>query len=140
MLARIAGAVRFKEPLSFHTSLRLGGPAEFFVVPRDLEDVRYALDFADREDLPVIVIGGGNNMLVSDCGVQAVVLKLQGVLARAEFDGDRSEARVPAAPGDPLAHFARERVQALQHLFGWRIGRLARYQRLGGGARRRFVF
>ncbi|PYO54007.1 MAG: UDP-N-acetylenolpyruvoylglucosamine reductase, partial [Candidatus Rokuibacteriota bacterium] len=31
----------------------------------------------------------GNNMLVSDCGVQAVVLKLQGVLARAEFDGDR---------------------------------------------------
>ena len=89
MLARIAGAVRFKEPLSFHTSLRLGGPAEFFVVPRDLEDVRYALDFADREELPVIVIGGGNNMLVSDCGVQAVVLKLQGVLARAEFDGDR---------------------------------------------------
>src|SRR5438093_5532292 len=89
MLARIAGAVRFKEPLSFHTSLRLGGPAEFFVVPRDLEDVRYALDFADREEVPVIVIGGGNNMLVSDCGVQAVVLKLQGVLARAEFDGDR---------------------------------------------------
>src|SRR6266498_3065099 len=89
MLGRIAGAVRFKEPLSFHTSLRLGGPAEFFVVPRDLEDVRYALDFADREELPVIVIGGGNNMLVADCGVQAVVLKLQGVLARAEFDGDR---------------------------------------------------
>jgi len=88
MLARIAGAVRFKEPLSFHTSLRLGGPAEFFVVPRDLEDVRYALDFADREELPVIVIGGGNNLLVSDCDLQAVVLKLQGVLARAEFDGD----------------------------------------------------
>ena len=37
MLARIAGAVRFKEPLSFHTSLRMGGPVDFFIVPRDVE-------------------------------------------------------------------------------------------------------
>ena len=88
MLGRIAGAVRFKEPLSFHTSLRIGGPAEFFIVPQDLDDVRHALAFADQEDLPLIVIGGGNNMLVSDRGVMAVVLKLQGVLSRAEFHGD----------------------------------------------------
>ena len=46
MLARIAGDVRFKEPLSFYTSLRIGGPAEFFIVPQDLDDVRYALAFA----------------------------------------------------------------------------------------------
>ncbi len=69
MLARIAGAVRFKEPLSFHTSLRMGGPADFFIVPWDVEDIRYALAFAEQEDLPVIVIGGGNNILVSDRGV-----------------------------------------------------------------------
>ena len=72
MLGRIAGTVRFTEPLSFYTSLRIGGPAEFFVMPQDLNDVRYALAFADHEDLPVVVIGGGNNMLVSDRGLQAV--------------------------------------------------------------------
>jgi UDP-N-acetylmuramate dehydrogenase len=88
MLGRIAGAVRFKEPLSFHTSLRIGGPAEFFIVPQDLDDVRHALAFATQEDLPLIVIGGGNNMLVSDRGVMAVVLRLQGVLSRAEFHGE----------------------------------------------------
>src|SRR5207249_5548851 len=44
MLARIAGAVRFKEPLSFHTSLRIGGLADFFVLPHDLDDLRYALN------------------------------------------------------------------------------------------------
>jgi UDP-N-acetylmuramate dehydrogenase len=88
MLGRIAGAVRFKEPLSFHTSLRIGGPAEFFIVPQDLDDVRHALAFANQEDLPLIVIGGGNNMLVSDRGVMAVVLRLQGVLSRAEFHGE----------------------------------------------------
>jgi UDP-N-acetylmuramate dehydrogenase len=88
MLGRITGAVRFKEPLSFHTSLRIGGPAEFFIVPQDVDDVRHALAFAHQEDLPLIVLGGGNNMLVSERGVQAVVLKLQGVLSRAEFHGD----------------------------------------------------
>src|SRR2546426_6708158 len=88
MLARIAGAVRFKEPLSFHTSLRVGGPAEFFIIPQSIDDLRYALAFAEQEDLPVIVLGGGNNTLVSDRGLQAVVLKLQGVFSRAEFDGD----------------------------------------------------
>ena len=49
MLGRIAGAVRFREPLSFHTSLRIGGPAEFFIMPQDLDDLRYALAFAEQE-------------------------------------------------------------------------------------------
>ena len=104
MLARIAGAVRFKEPLSFHTSLRLGGPAEFFIMPRDLEDVRYALAFADQEDLPLVMVGGGNNLLVSDRGVQAVVVKLGGVLERAQFNGDE----VIAGAGVSLSALIRE--------------------------------
>jgi UDP-N-acetylmuramate dehydrogenase len=88
MLGRIAGAVRFKEPLSFHTSLRIGGPAEFFIMPQDLDDVRYALAFAEKEDLPVMVLGGGNNLLVSEAGIQAIVIKLHGVFSRVEFDGE----------------------------------------------------
>jgi UDP-N-acetylmuramate dehydrogenase len=104
MLARIAGAVRFKEPLSFHTSLRMGGPADFFIAPRDVEDIRYALAFAEQEDLPVVVIGGGNNILVSDRGVPGVVLKLEGVLARATFHGDE----VVAGAGVTLSALARE--------------------------------
>jgi UDP-N-acetylmuramate dehydrogenase len=90
MLARIAGAVRFKEPLCFHTSLRVGGPADFFIVPRDVEDIRHALAFAAHEDLPVVVMGGGNNLLVSDHGFPGVILKLDGVLARADFHGDEA--------------------------------------------------
>ena len=43
MLGEIRGEVRFKEPLSFHTSLRIGGPADIFVVPQDVEDIRLAL-------------------------------------------------------------------------------------------------
>jgi UDP-N-acetylmuramate dehydrogenase len=104
MLGRIVGAVRFKEPLSFHTALHIGGPAEFFIMPQGLDDVRYALAFAEREALPVIAIGGGNNMLVADRGIRGVVLKLQGVFARTEFHGD--EAVVGA--GVNLGAFIRE--------------------------------
>src|SRR3989442_14257357 len=92
MLGEIRGEVRFKEPLSFHTSLRIGGPADVFVVPQDVEDIRVALSFGEREQLPVEVIGGGNNLLVADRGYRGVVLKLEGCLGRAEFHGEEAVA------------------------------------------------
>src|SRR5215475_579871 len=92
MLGEIRGEVRFKEPLSFHTSLRIGGPADIFVVPQDVEDIRLALSFAEREQLSVEVIGGGNNLLVRDRGVRGVVLKIEGCLGRAEFHGEEAVA------------------------------------------------
>ena len=92
MLGEIRGEVRFKEPLSFHTSLRVGGSADIFIIPQDVEDIRLALSFAEREQLPVEVIGGGNNLLVSDRGFRGVVLKLEGCLGRAEFHGEEAVA------------------------------------------------
>src|SRR5881296_2229064 len=85
MLGEIRGEVRFKEPLNFHTSLRIGGSADIFVVPQDVNDIRHSLLFAAREQVPVVVIGGGNNLLVRDRGVRGVVLKLEGCLGRSEF-------------------------------------------------------
>jgi UDP-N-acetylmuramate dehydrogenase len=92
MLGEIRGDVRFKEPLSFHTALRIGGPADIFVIPQDLDDIRHALAFAHREQLPVNVIGAGNNLLVHDKGVHGVVIKIEGCLGRAEFNGEEAVA------------------------------------------------
>ncbi|MBI2218628.1 MAG: UDP-N-acetylmuramate dehydrogenase [Candidatus Rokubacteria bacterium] len=92
MLGEIRGEVRFKELLSFHTSLRIGGPADIFVVPQDVEDMRHALKFAEREQLPVFVVGGGNNVIVKDRGIRGVVLRLEGCLGRAEFHGEEAVA------------------------------------------------
>jgi len=92
MLGEIRGEVRFKEPLSFHTSLRIGGPADFFIVPQDVEDIRLALSFAEKEQLAVEVVGGGNNLLVRDRGIRGVVLKLEGCLGRAEYHGEEAVA------------------------------------------------
>ncbi len=118
MLGRIAGAVRFKEPLSFHTSLRIGGPAEFLVVPQDIDDARHALVFAEQEDLPVIVVGGGNNLLVSDRGVQAVVLKLQGILSRAQFDGEETVVGAGVSLSDLIREAAAQGLGGLEAFAG----------------------
>jgi UDP-N-acetylmuramate dehydrogenase len=88
MLGEIRGEVRFKEPLAFHTSLRVGGPADIFVLPQDVDDVRKALLYAEKEKLPVVVLGGGNNVLIKDRGVRGIVIKLEGCLGRMEFHGE----------------------------------------------------
>src|SRR5258705_10773196 len=92
MLGEIRGEVRFKEPLSFHTSLRIGGPADIFIVPQDVEDIRCALSFAEREQLSIDVIGGGNNLLVSDRGVRGGGPKRGGRLGRAGVSGEEAGA------------------------------------------------
>jgi UDP-N-acetylmuramate dehydrogenase len=118
MLARIAGDVRFKEPLSFHTSLRIGGPAEFFIVPRDVDDVRYALAFAQQEDLPVVILGGGNNLLVSDRGLLAVVVKLQGIFGRADFNGEGAAVGAGVMISELIREAAAHDLGGLEHLVG----------------------
>ena len=104
MLGEIRGTVRFKEPLRFHTSLRTGGPADVFVIPQDLDDVRHTLSFAHRQQLPFLVLGGGNKVIVRDGGIPGVVMKLEGCLARADFHGE--EAMVGA--GMPLPALIRQ--------------------------------
>ncbi len=104
MLGEIRGEVRFKEPLSFHTSLRIGGPADIFIMPQDVDDIRHALAFADREQLGISVIGGGNNLLVRDRGIRGVILKLEGCLGRADFQGEE----VVVGAGASLSALIRE--------------------------------
>ncbi len=102
MLGEIRGDVRFKEPLSFHTSLRIGGPADIFVIPQDVDDIRHAVLYAHREQLAVNVLGGGNNLLVKDRGVRGVVLKLEGCLGRAEFHGEEAVAGAGGSLAAPI--------------------------------------
>src|SRR5258708_39601440 len=97
MLGEMRGEVGFKEPLSVHSWLRMGGTADIFVVPQDVDDIRHALMFAEREQLPVSVIGGGNNLLVKDRGVRGVVPRLEGCLGRAEFHGEEAIAAAGAS-------------------------------------------
>ena len=88
------------EPMSRHTSLHIGGPADFFVRVTTERDLIGAVAVAREHELPVLMLGGGTNMLVSDLGVRGVVL--QNDWSETSVDG----ATITAASGTPLASVA----------------------------------
>jgi UDP-N-acetylmuramate dehydrogenase len=70
------GNVKFDEPMSRHTSLRVGGPAEAFVVPESLEALEALITWSRENQLPFLIIGDGTNLLVKDGGISGVVIVL----------------------------------------------------------------
>jgi UDP-N-acetylmuramate dehydrogenase len=74
-------------PLSRFTTIGTGGPARALARPESVDELRGALGWAAERDLPVLAIGLGSNVLVADEGVDALVVKLSGALARVEVDG-----------------------------------------------------
>ncbi len=85
-------ALRREESLAAHTYLRLGGPAAYFGVPEDLDAVARVVAWAADHGLPLRVIGGGSNVLISDEGVRAVVISLRRACAGVEWDGQQVTA------------------------------------------------
>ena len=67
------GDLRFNEPMSKHTSLRVGGPAEQFFIPHSVEDLSIFLKTLDS-NLPILWLGRGSNLLVRDGGLSGVVV------------------------------------------------------------------
>ena len=88
-------------PLSRLTTVRAGGPADYFARPETTEQVSQLLAWADQEGLPIGVVGSGSNLLVSDDGFHGLALKLAGELTRIERDGTHlvcgGGARLPSA-------------------------------------------
>jgi UDP-N-acetylmuramate--alanine ligase len=91
------GDVRLYEPLSKHTTLRVGGPAQFWVEPRNENAFAELIRFCRRENLALFVIGRGSNLLVRDGGIRGVVVHpCGGDFDKIDIDGDEITAGVGA--------------------------------------------
>jgi len=88
------------EPMSRHTSLHVGGPADSFVRVASEDDLRGAVAVTRQHELPIFVLGGGTNLLVADRGIRGVVI--ENAWSEATVDGET----VTAASGTPTAHVA----------------------------------
>jgi UDP-N-acetylmuramate dehydrogenase len=84
------------EPLSRHTSFRIGGPADVLLVPRTVQDVRRIVMLSRGAAAPFTVIGNGSNLLIRDGGLRGVVLKVAENLDGIYLDGTRCRAEAGA--------------------------------------------
>src|ERR1700722_7951628 len=82
--------LRGGEPLAKHTTLRVGGPADFYVEPADEEDLAHVVKFCGENEIKFFILGRGSNLLVRDGGFRGVVICLsQPHFSRIEIVGER---------------------------------------------------
>src|SRR2546423_704242 len=75
-------------PLSGYTTLRLGGPAARFVTAASADEVAASVRAADRSGEPVLVLGGGSNLVVADTGFPGTVVRVANLGSRIDSTGD----------------------------------------------------
>jgi len=64
------------EPMNKHTSFRVGGPADIFVVPLNVDELKKLVTFVKQEGLPMFILGNGSNLVVRDGGIRGIVINI----------------------------------------------------------------
>lgn len=100
--------VLVQEPMSKHTTFRIGGPADYFLQPESAEEVQKILEICSREHVPWFILGNGSNLLVSDQGYRGVVIQLYRNMNRIVIEG----SRIVAQSGVSLAALSRKAMEA----------------------------
>lgn len=72
----IQADIKTKEPMSLHTSWKVGGPADYFVSPHGPADLQVITRYSIDHDLPLFVFGNGTNLLVLDGGIRGLVVQI----------------------------------------------------------------
>jgi len=111
--------IRPQVPLSTLTSFRVGGPAELYVAPQNLEDLRISLKWAEDRKLPVTLLGAGSNLLISDRGLPGLVVSTRH-LRYMHFD--EKTGQVTAGAGEPLPRLAWQAAERGWSGLEWAVG------------------
>lgn len=97
-----------QEPMSRHTTFRIGGEADYFLIPESPQQLRSILKICKEENLPSFILGNGSNLLVSDKGYQGVIIQMYRNLSKITVEG----TCIRAAAGALLSGIAAEAKQA----------------------------
>ena len=98
--------IKENEPLSKYTTFHIGGPAKYFVIVKNAEELREALKWAEEKGEKYFILGGGSNLLFSDNGFSGLVIKI--AFMSVEIDGEE----VIAGAGAPLLLVAKKAAEA----------------------------
>jgi UDP-N-acetylmuramate dehydrogenase len=103
--------LKINEPLSRHTSMKVGGPADFFMEIQTSSALSRALRLLNQHRTPFCLLGKGSNVLVSDRGIRGAVLRLGADFLRAEWQVQDSELSLIVGAAYPVARLVRQAVR-----------------------------
>ncbi len=113
------GKLFIKEDMSAHTTLRIGGPADIYAVPDDVLSLKNLLLYLFGRGIPVIPLGGGSNIIVSDRGIEGVVISSMALKRIEVIENTDGGARLFVESGCPLQSLLNiSRVQGFTGLEG----------------------
>ena len=111
-------AIFLNEDMRNHTSFKIGGPAEVFLEVNTSEELLKVADYCKKEGVNFFVIGNGSNLLVSDEGVEGVIIHLSGKLAGARVEGDIVRAGAGLSLAALAAFTVEEELSGLEFAAG----------------------
>lgn len=105
LLKIVKGNIRFNEPLRDHTTIKIGGPADVWFEPADIDDLINIIKWIDEREIPRMIFGNGSNTLVKDNGIRGLVVSL-AKLDKVEFlpVSGANETIITAEAGVHLQH------------------------------------
>ncbi len=99
--------IKQNEPMKNHTSFKIGGPAEFYIKISTIEELQKILEFAKKENIKITIIGNGSNVLVSDKGIQGIVIRTN--LKKVEIKNkEQNKIEVIADDATPIGFLAQK--------------------------------
>ena len=100
----LSSKVEIDEPMSKHTSFKIGGNADIYVTAKTSKDIQTTFQFAKENEIPFVVLGNGSNLLVGDKGIRGIVLKV--ATEEITIQKEQEYAYVIVQAGEPLAKLA----------------------------------
>lgn len=77
------------EPMKLHTSFKIGGPADFFIVPKNVDQLKEVVRVCSNKAIPYYIIGNGSNLLVTDQGYRGVILQISKNMSKIKIEGEK---------------------------------------------------
>jgi len=115
---QVGNRVRVGEPLSRHTSFRIGGPAKYFLELTNIEELGNVIEFCMKENLDFFILGEGSNVLFSDEGFDGLIIRLKGEFKKVSVDGEEVTAGAGVKLNNLVKKLARRGLAGLEFASG----------------------
>jgi len=114
----IKGRVLFDAPMRQFTSIKVGGPADSLLFPKDVVELRKVVRYAKRKEIPILILGKGTNLVVRDKGIRGWVISLTQGMKKVQLDGDEVEAEAGLSLQRLVQFSIQKSLTGLEPFFG----------------------